>query len=143
MNVFSPSARPRASSGFTLLELMIAVVVVAILVIVAYPSYEEHLRKGRRASAQTFLVDVANREQQYLIDARAYATGANALTTLNIATPADVAKFYIVTIEAVGSGTPPAFNVLATPIAGSSQVKDGVLTLDSAGARTRGGASGW
>ena len=41
----------RNQRGFTLLELMIAVVVVAILASVAYPSYQAHLRKSRRAEA--------------------------------------------------------------------------------------------
>src|SRR2546430_1240950 len=64
--------RIKKSVGFTLIELMITVVVIAILAAIAYPSYQDHLRKGRRASAQAFMVDAANRQQQYLLDARNY-----------------------------------------------------------------------
>src|SRR6266545_3957448 len=92
----------RRQAGFTLMELMIAVVVVAIITAIAYPSYENQLRKGRRASAQSFMVDLANREQQYLLDARGYAIGATALSSLGFADeaaiPADVSAFYTITI---------------------------------------------
>jgi type IV pilus assembly protein PilE len=137
----------RRDAGMTLIELMIAVVVVAILAAVAYPSYENQLRKGRRASAQTFVVDLANREQQYLLDARSYAIGATALAQLGFADeaaiPADVSKYYTITIGPALATTPPSFTITATPKAGTKQVTDGPLTLDSAGAKTRNGATGW
>ena len=122
---------------------MIAVVVVGILVTIAFPSYQEHMRKTRRSAAQSFLVDVAARQQQYLIDARSYAGGAGALGTLNLAVPADVSRFYTVTIDPAAPTLPPSYIITATPIAGSAQVQDGVLTLDQQGAKTRNGQSGW
>ena len=131
----------------SLIELMIAVVIVAILAAVAYPSYENQLRKGRRASAQTFIVDLANREQQYLLDARGYAIGATALAQLGFANeaaiPADVSTYYTITIGPAAATTPPTFTITATPKAGTKQVSDGPLTLDSTGAKTRNGATGW
>jgi type IV pilus assembly protein PilE len=137
----------RKQAGFTLLEVMIAVVIVAILTAVAYPSYENQLRKGRRASAQAFIVDLANREQQYLLDARSYAIGATALSSLGFANeaaiPSDVSKFYTITIGPDAATTPPSFTITATPKAGTKQVADGALTLDSTGAKTRNGAAGW
>ena len=66
----SPRRRLR---GFTLIELMIAVAVVAILAAIGYPSYTEHIRKSRRATAQAALMDLASRQQAYLLDRRAYA----------------------------------------------------------------------
>ena len=131
----------------TLIELMITVVIVAILAAVAYPSYENQLRKGRRASAQTFIVDLASREQQYLLDARSYAIGATALAQLGYpneaAIPTDVSRYYTITIGPAAATTPPTFTITATPKTGTSQVPDGALTLDSTGAKTRNGASGW
>ena len=61
---------------------MIVVAIVAILAAIAFPSYQEHLRKSRRAAAQSFMVDVAARQQQYLIDARSEA--ATRKTTVTI-----------------------------------------------------------
>ena len=132
-----------AAAGFTLIELMIAVVIVGILATIAFPSYQDYMRKGRRSAAQSFLIDVAARQQQYLIDARSYAGGAGALGTLNLAVPADVSRFYTVTIDPAAPTLPPSYIITATPIAGSAQVQDGVLTLDQQGAKTRNGQSGW
>ena len=122
---------------------MIAVFIVGILAVIAFPSYQDHLRKGRRSAAQSFIIDVAARQQQYLIDARSYAAGAGALGTLNLAVPADVSRFYTVTIDPAVPTLPPSYTISATPIAGSAQIPDGVLTLDHQGAKTRNGQAGW
>lgn len=132
----------RHESGFSLIELMIAVVVVAILAAIAYPSYQDHLRKGRRASAQAFMLEVANRQQQYLLDARNYSVGSGALTALSLTTPTDVAAHYSVTVSPAAVTTPPTYTVTATPTS-AAQTADGTLTLDHQGGKTRAGASGW
>jgi type IV pilus assembly protein PilE len=122
---------------------MIAVAVIGILATIAFPSYQEHMRKARRAAAQSFIADVASRQQQYLIDARSYAGGAGALGTLNLAVPTDVSRFYTLTIDPAAPTLPPSYTIAATPITGSAQVPDGVLTLDHQGAKTRNGQAGW
>ena len=122
---------------------MIAVVIVGILATIAYPSYQDHLRKSRRSAAQSLMMDVAARQQQYLIDARTYAGGTGALGALNLAVPGDVSRFYTVAIDPAAPTLPPSYTITATPIAGSAQVPDGVLTLDHQGAKTRDGQPGW
>lgn len=129
--------------GLTIIELMIVVAIVAILAMIGYPSYEDHLRKGRRAAAQGFVMEVAGRQQQYLLDARGYAVGAGALGALRMNVPGEVSKFYTVTIDPAAPTAPPSFTVIATPIPGSRQVPDGALTVDHMGARTRNGQPGW
>ena len=62
-------------NGFTLIELMITVAVVGILAAIAYPSFQGAMMKNRRAAAQAYLSDVAQKQQQYLMDARAYTDG--------------------------------------------------------------------
>ena len=115
--------------GFTLVELMIAVAIIGILASIAIPSYVEYVKKGRRASAQSHLMDIAQRQQQYLLDARTYAAS---LTTLGVTTPTDVANYY--TIQVNVADAPPSFTITAT--AQGTQVSDGNLTLDSTGAKT-------
>ena len=119
--------------GFTLMELMVVVVIVGILASVAYPSYTSHVAKGRRASAQAHLMDIAQMEQQYLLDARVYALDPGALTTLNITTPNDVAPYYTISVTAV-AGPPAGFTATAT--AKGVQLSDGDLSINHAGVKT-------
>lgn len=118
-------------NGFSLIELMIAVVIVGILAAVALPSYQNYVVKGNRAAAQAFMMDVENRQKQYLLDARSYAPD---IATLGMTAPADVSGFYTVTITA--SATPPAFEIKATPVAGTRQEADGELILLSDGTKS-------
>ncbi|HUS25719.1 MAG TPA: type IV pilin protein [Candidatus Binatia bacterium] len=127
--------------GYTLIELMIVVAVIGILASVAYPSYQNSLTKGRRTSAKTFLLDVAQREQQFLLDNRAYAT---TLTQLNLTVPSEVSNFYTVPDPAVdNAAAPPNFTVTATPRAGTKQVADGWLAVSNTGAKTSQYAGKW
>lgn len=135
--------RLRRSAGFSLIELMVAVVIVAILAAVALPAYQDHLRKGRRAAAQAFLVETASRQGQYLLDARRYAVGTGALAALNLTVPEDVSKFYTVTVEPTAPTVPPTYRLVATPVTGTAQASDGALALDHVGARTHAGHAGW
>src|ERR1700693_1957133 len=73
--------------GFTLIELMIVVVIIAILAAIAYPSYTRYLVQGRRSSAEAHLMDIAQSQQRYLLDARSYAAD---VVTLNVPTPSSV-----------------------------------------------------
>ena len=130
-------------SGFSLIELMIVLAIMAILTAIAYPSYQDHLRKGRRAAAQTFVLEAASRQQQYLLDARAYAVGTDAIAALSLSVPADVTRFYTVSVDPAAPTIPPTYVIRAVPISGSGQEPDGELTLDQAGLKTRGGQPQW
>ena len=127
------------TKGFTLIELMIVVALIGILSAIALPQYSKYILKGNRAAAQAFMLDVANREKQYLLDARVYT---DSLTTLAVTTPADVAKNYTVTIV-IGTGVFPTFTVTATPKPGTQQAGDGTLELTDSGAKKHGTALTW
>lgn len=131
---------PRRHRGFTLIELMIAVAVVAILAAVAYPSYTEHIRKSRRATAQAALMDLASRQQAYLLDRRAYATTA---AELSFGLPSELEGRYTLTVVADNAVSPRTFLATATPINGQAQNNEQPLSIDQAGNRTPAGRAGY
>ncbi len=59
-------------AGFTLIELMIAVAIVAILAMVAVPSYREHIQRGKRADGKAFLLDLASRQERFYTQYSSY-----------------------------------------------------------------------
>ena len=118
--------------GFTLIELMITVAVIGILAAVAFPSYNQYIIRGNRTSAKAQMMDIANREQQFLLANRAYATKA-VLEISGYALPSDVVTKYSYDIT-VGTDTVPFYTITFTAIGG--QTSDGNLTLDSAGVKT-------
>ena len=122
--------------GFTLVELMMAVAVIAILTRIAYPSYIEYVKRGHRSSAQSLMLDLANREQQYLLDNRSFlGGGTSAVTTLlPSGVPAEVSAYYTMTIAAT-AGPPPTFEVKATPKTGTVMAGEAPFTLDQDGTR--------
>jgi type IV pilus assembly protein PilE len=126
--------------GFTLVELMVAVAIVGILASIAFPSYLQQMEKGHRSGAEGYLMDLAQRQQQYLTDTRGYAPDVG---TLNDPVPNEVVNYYTVQICSgsvtastcpYAATTPPTFVVIATAI--GDQVSDGNLSIDSTGAKT-------
>jgi type IV pilus assembly protein PilE len=66
MNRLAAKPRRLASRGFTLIELMITVAVVAILTAIAFPSYTEYVRRGRIAEAVSALATTRVRLERFL-----------------------------------------------------------------------------
>ena len=70
-------------AGFTLIELMIVVAIVALLAAIAYPAYTDSVIKGKRGQGRTALMDVLQQQERYLTQSGSYmsfaagATGAN------------------------------------------------------------------
>lgn len=132
--------RVNGARGFTLIELIVAMVVIAILAAIAIPQYSEYISRSRRAEAQAFLIEVAARQQHFLVDRRAYSTNiTNAPTAggLGMTIPAPVANFYDVSITAVdNTAFPPTFTVSAAPRGAQAGDQCGTLTVNQAGQRT-------
>ena len=123
----------RAASGFTLIEVMIVVAVIAILAAIALPSYQEYIRRGNRAEARAALLQAA----QWL-ERVATSTGTY-LATDNVANfPAELkvvpSKSYVISLGGTNDAG-SAFTLSATPQGGQAADKCGTLTLNQAGQR--------
>jgi type IV pilus assembly protein PilE len=112
---------------------MITVVVIAILATIAYPSYLEFVARGKRSAAQSAMMDIANRQQQYFLVNRGYAN-KTALEAFGYALPAEVASNYTYDMT-VSAGPPPSFEIAFTAT-GSQASRLGDLKLDSTGKKT-------
>jgi type IV pilus assembly protein PilE len=67
-------ARQSASTGFSLIELMVAVTIVSILSGIAIPSYIQQVRQSRRTEARLALLDLAAREERFMTTNNAYTS---------------------------------------------------------------------
>ena len=108
--------------GFTLIELMIGIVIVAIVASIAYPSYQNSIRKSRRSDAHAAIAAVQQAPEQLRSSCRFYAQGidaanfcgadAGATTVRGGATSSE--QFYAISIQA-GSATGNSYVVVADP----------------------------
>jgi type IV pilus assembly protein PilE len=121
--------------GFTLIELMIVVAVIAILSVIAVPSYQQYVIRTNRASAETFMLRLASLEEQYLLDAHTYAASSDVNWTSSTNIPSELQGIYTFSITK-DNGPPPAYTITATPVSGTRQAQDGALTLNSQGVKT-------
>ncbi len=124
----------RIQRGFTLIELLVAVAIVGILAAIAYPSYVQYTVKSKRAAAESFIMGVANKQEQYMLNARQYAT---TLASLGVTVPADVSRNYTITEPITVTATPPGYTITAVPIGGqaTNDTKCGSISIDQAGTK--------
>jgi type IV pilus assembly protein PilE len=138
----------RTSPGFTLIELMIVVAIVGILAMIALPGYERQVIRSNRTAAQAQMMDIANRQQQYLLAERSYAIlggdcsgtcTSGTCGTLNFTLENKVGDNYTCSIEVWNGSSPPRYKITFT--AKNRQTKDtwdgtsSTITLDSMGTK--------
>lgn len=142
------SAHP--NRGFTLIEMIIVVTMIAILASIAIPSYKNYVMRANRTIAKTALVELQARQEGYYVDRKRYATQ---LTTL--AYPADPAwvsatgepdtalqtdSIYRIDLSDV---TATDYTLTATPVgAQSDDSRCGTLSIIASGRKTASGSDG-
>jgi type IV pilus assembly protein PilE len=153
-----PHGRRRAvtswRNGFSLIELMIVVAIVAILAALAVPSYTKHVVKTKRVAAQACLSEHANYMERYYTTNLRYDkdTSTPALPnplsgtapTLNLDCAQRTSADYQYRLTA-SLLTSSSYSLTATPI-GAQAARDaicGTLSLDQAGTRTPATAGCW
>lgn len=129
----------KRASGFSLIELMITVAIVALLVSIGLPSYQRYVARAVRASGQQFLTDLAQRQEQYFLDVRQYATGlGTAALQINLAVPDQVTAKYDPPVFTVDNTlVPPTYTLSLVPKAGSVVANDGSLYINNLSQRWR------
>ncbi|MEW6465847.1 MAG: type IV pilin protein [Pseudomonadota bacterium] len=121
----------RAVRGFTLIELMIVLAIIAIITAIAYPSYQNHVLRTRRANAAACLQEMAQQMERRYTTQMSYNSPTSALPTLACANELNGIYSF-----AFASGQPTAttFNIVATPQgAQTADTRCGALALNQRG----------
>lgn len=144
MRAVAECNRGQNDRGFTLLELVITLLLVAILTAIAVPSYQGHLLKTRRQEAVTALVDLSLRLERHLAKTNVYpATALEAAALLAAINPPP--SFYTLSLENIGAdSTQTKYKIKATRIASGPQGSDnecGDYTLTDESRRTISGTA--
>ena len=125
-------------SGFTLIELMVTVAIVSLLAAVAFPSYQEQVRKGKRAEGKARLSQAAQLLERSYSDNNTYVVaagfptlfGLTAATTVYSGSNNETNSPYVVTIAATAS----TYTLTATPAGAQvGDTKCGNLSLTNTG----------
>jgi type IV pilus assembly protein PilE len=125
-----PRSRP---AGFTLIEVMITVAIVAIIAAVALPNYIDYMTRSKLVEAKTNLSDMRTRLEQYFLDNRKYPaecipSAAGPAGDKKIYLPASM-KFFTVTCALADT----TYTITAK---GNDSMKDFEFTIDQANTRT-------
>lgn len=127
------------SSGFTLIELMIVVAIVAILAAVAFPAYQDSVAKSRRAEAAGALIEAAQRLEVFFTQNGRYCALADCSTGLApvfpTAVPSSGAAYYTIQGQD-GQVSATAFVIEAVPAGSMANDDCATLRLSAAGETT-------
>lgn len=122
----------KASSGFTLIELMVVVAIIAIIASIAIPSYSKYIVASHRTEAQAAMLNLA----QYLeskYNASFDYPPASSIPS-GLISPADISNYYTFSVSITSSSQ--SYTINATPTAAQRDSTCGTLTLKEDGTKT-------
>lgn len=130
-----PTTRRRTTAGFTLIEVMITVAIVAILSAIALPAYQDYIRRGNRADARAGLMQAAHWLERVATASGVYPATADFPSELKVVSGGR----YSIAYAMQNSGA--AYKLTATPTGAQAGDKCGTYTLTQAGTRALEGAT--
>ena len=134
----SAKCQGRNNTGFTFIELLIAIAILGILAAVSYPHYNQYTQKARRAEIAGVLVEEAQKLERFYSRAGQYTNHAGPPAMNHDVSAGN--GFYAITTER----TAQAFELTAMPVSGTMMSSDdcGGFVLDHTGRRDNRGVSG-
>lgn len=134
----------KLSDGFTLIEVMIVVAIIAILAAIALPAYQNHIRRSDRATAQAKMLEIAGLlENNYLQRGQYVGTfiqAVNADNTLNRSLSSGDTRYNLAITPTTNS---QVYTITATPRGAQASDRCGALTLNSANQKTAAASDCW
>ncbi|MBA3564136.1 MAG: type IV pilin protein [Gammaproteobacteria bacterium] len=125
----------KAMRGFTLIELMIALVIVAILASIAIPGYRNYILRTNRGDATAALLKIAAAQEKFYLQNDTYTTNLTDAPPDGLGIPTTENGLYDL---AVGAADTAGFTATATAIAGEAQASDDdcqTFTINQQGVR--------
>lgn len=135
----------RGQSAFSLIELMITVVILAIIVAIAIPSYQSQMQKSRRSEGKGLLAEIAAFQESFRTEQNRYTSDLTDLGYPAAGWNQSENGYYQVSVLAPDAACPIAtcFRLEAQPVAGSAQADDEwTYQLWSDGRKRRSGDAG-
>ena len=141
-----PHAQQR---GFTLVETLVVIAIIAMLASIGFPQYTTYMTRTKRATAKSFMLIVADRQEQFFLDNKQYAGGMSDLGYADDAVALDnngivtittnPARIYLVDLSNTSATT---FTINAAPelVQANQDTLCGTLTLSHTGQRDQTGA---
>ena len=127
--------------GFTLIELMVVVAILAIVIAIGYPSYRNQVMKARRADGKSFLLEIADRQERYYADQSTYTT---TITDLGFDDAIATDGYYQATITDDPTGDLTlSYTIKVTPLGTQQNDRCAWFQVDSQGGKTASPADCW